>query len=584
MRSAALLLVVTFLSASFLTAQNSPVPLINQLTPPTARPRKASFTFTVTGFGFTPNSTIYWNGSPRTTLFLSNMQLQTTLSATDVFSISTGTVTVVTPPPGGGTSNPAYLPIRFPAASVGFARKDIHSDTANGFALADFDKDGKLDMAVGEYDHVQILLGNGDESFRKSSLIPTRINVALFAEGDLNGDGKMDLLVGDNDFGTDVTLLGDGHGYFSALPHSIVYNAWGISGFLILADFNGDGRLDLLQGCENCLGVFVDLGMGNGKFIPTHQLYLTNVLYEIGAPAVGDFNGDGILDLGVPAKTEVDVFLGNGDATFQSPVSYPVDVPWTGNDEGAKAVDLNSDGKLDIVTNAASVLLGNGDGTFRSGGGIYAGLIQSTDFGYADFNGDLFPDLAIGANDSSSSTSNQLRLFLGNDDGSFQTPFIFNALYTPGYGDYSLGIGDLDNDGKLDVAMRDYQPFPDFHGNISVFLQSSTPISPSSLAFPDQLRGTTSDPQTVTLSNFGKDSIYVRDIRFAGHNPREFGQSGNCGGTLDGDASCSIHVTFSPRRVGDQTAYLNVVLDQQSNPLTVFLGGTGVTGLTPASH
>src|SRR5437660_165594 len=106
--------------------------------------------------------------------------------------------------------------------------------------------------------------------------------------------------------------------------------------------------------------------------------------------AVGDFNGDGKLDLAVAniGSNSVAVLLGNGDGTFQVPLSSLV-----GDAPAFVAVgDFNGDGKPDLVVanrndNTISVELGNGDGTFQAGPTIAVGA-QPQSVAVADFNGD----------------------------------------------------------------------------------------------------------------------------------------------------------------------------------------------------
>jgi hypothetical protein len=116
--------------------------------------------------------------------------------------------------------------------------------------------------------------------------------------------------------------------------------------------------------------------------------------------AVGDFNGDGKLDLAIADGLEVMVLLGNGDGTFLPAVAYVA-----GKQPLSVAVgDFNGDGKLDLVvandgSNNVSVLLGNGDGTFQAVGNYAVGLYPIS-VAVGDFNGDGKLDFVV-ANDGS---------------------------------------------------------------------------------------------------------------------------------------------------------------------------------------
>ena len=131
--------------------------------------------------------------------------------------------------------------------------------------------------------------------------------------------------------------------------------------------------------------------------------------------ATADLNGDGKADLvAAVVPGSVGVLLGNGDGTFQSVVSYPVDV----SPSGVTIADMNADGKLDLITanthNTISVLLGNGDGTFQAALAYTVGP-ESQSVVAGDFNNDGRTDLAV-----ANFGSNDITVLLGASSGSLR--------------------------------------------------------------------------------------------------------------------------------------------------------------------
>jgi hypothetical protein len=275
-------------------------------------------------------------------------------------------------------------------------------------AVGDFNGDGKLDIVTANANGtVSVLLGKGDGTFQ------TALNYVLPAEagltqspvslavGDFNKDGKLDVVVSANTtysnyYGSSSTsyinvLIGNGAGGFSADNIIQVSNSYTYSIWIAVGDFNGDGNLDLAVIESEALGVLLGNGdgtFGNPTFYPGGG----------GPIAVGDFNGDGKLDLVTTSPSGfVDVYLGNGNGTFAPSVDYSTGA--LTNPGSVAVADFNHDGKLDIVTTngypSVSVLLGNGDGTFGTALNYPSGGLNPFWVAVGDFNGDGWPDLAV---------------------------------------------------------------------------------------------------------------------------------------------------------------------------------------------
>lgn len=338
------------------------------------------------------------------------------------------------------------------------------SATPTYLVSGDFNGDGKPDLAVPDYygKTISIYLNKGDGTF--SAPVVTTLNITNtvggIVVGDINEDGKQDLVVG-TVAGTQyaIPLLGNGDGTFIQQP--AIANSFGfLSG--ALADFDGDGHLDLFLGGNGEPYLF--LGKGDGTFT---QQSIPNGSFpgDYSSVAVGDLNGDKLLDAigadyGDPGNQggSVDIFPGQASGGFGPPTFFQ---PTTiSNPLTVDVADFNHDGKLDLLlagNGGLYVATGNGDGTFQIQANqliMVDGTQASSPAGdsitgiHVDLNGDGYPDIA-----GLDSGGGFLTLILNDGTGTFP-----NALNSPysfkiPINSYRIVTADFNGDGVPDFAI-----------------------------------------------------------------------------------------------------------------------------------
>ena len=317
--------------------------------------------------------------------------------------------------------------------------------TPQAAASADFNRDGKADMAVLNSNGVlSILHGTGSGTFAAEKAIATISPVParfLFA-ADFNGDSNQDLLVLDNS-GNAITIYpGHGDGSFGS-PHKISAGLTG-AGSIAIGDFNGDVRPDVVVANDSSVSVL--LGKPGGYF-QAPVVTITGLSGFIPLTlALGDVNRDGNLDVVVSDEGFfLQVLLGSGHATFNLRPVFSFDFTFA---QTALAIaDFDLDGKPDLATAMGTVIdafvpgemcisSGNGDGTFnQSSGGCFRAPDDFSQMVVTDLNGN--PGVVF--------DSDPFYVLTTSAPGKFS-----ESRYAAGGG--PVALGDFNGDHKQDVV------------------------------------------------------------------------------------------------------------------------------------
>jgi FG-GAP-like repeat len=386
---------------------------------------------------------------------------------------------------------------------------------------ADIDNDGDIDIVVnGELDIasndplLKILKNNGNATFAPAIDYTPARNFADMKLRDINGDGFVDLIFAPDGnfppyhFGT---ALNNGNGTFAPTVVTNVFSCG--EGTIDAADLDHDGDLDIvLTEEETCPGVdariFIFRNDGNQNFVRMPDINLPGRLPH--GLALAEVTGDNNIDIITALPDGMGVFPGNGNLTFGAPIIS------TTRPFKFKMADFNGDGLLDVGmilqqesfgTDMIGTALGNGNGTFQAvrtqtGSSVLETLRISNDLEPGDVNGDGTPDLIV-----FNYASNDVSAFIVNPDGSLRPHQRYGIGNTPILGT----LADFNGDGRIDVAASIGLPPSGLHNAIVVLRNVSGPAgtptptptaspSPTATSTPTATPTVTSTP-TATPSS-----------------------------------------------------------------------------------
>ena len=336
-------------------------------------------------------------------------------------------------------------------------RMPVGNHPTSSLALGDVDRDGDLELVLGNYYQQDLLyLNNGTGTFTDATA--SRMPIASdyttsLALGDVDRDGDFDLVVG-NQGQQSRLYLNHGTGTFadataSRIPVGVL-NTYPLA----LGDVDGDGDLDLVVGNwqqQNCLY----LNHGTGVFSDATPSRMPVGNYPTTSLALGDVDLDGDLDLVVGLRWGGSLlYLNNGTGTFTNATASRMPVS-NANASSLALGDVDGDGDPDLVVGnrwgQILLYLNSGTGTFTDAttSRMPVGNYATTSLALGDVDGDGDLDLVVGNGGLSGSQS---RLYLNTGTGTF-TDATASRMPVGNYGTTSLALGDVDRDGDLDMVL-----------------------------------------------------------------------------------------------------------------------------------
>ena len=360
----------------------------------------------------------------------------------------------------------------------------------------------KQDLVTANFNsnQISVFLGDGNGTFGTSTEFTVGVGTTTpnsVAIGFFNADTNLDIVTANFNSHEISVFLGNGDGTFGTSAEFTVGVGNTLPISVAVGFFDADTHLDLVTANRDSHEISVFLGNGDGTFGTSTEFTVGGTDPSPFSVAVGFFNVDTNLDI-VTANinsNEISVFLGNGDGTFATSTEFTVGGSFPGPNSVAVGF-FDADTHLDLVTangfsNEISVFLGNGDGTFDTsteftvGGSFPAPNSVAVGFFDADTNLDIV---------TANINSNEISVFLGNGDGTFGTSTEFTV---GGTGPNSVAVGFFNVDTNLDIVTANSNFLS---GEISVFLGNGDGTFGTSTEFT--VGGGNPETQSVAVGNF----------------------------------------------------------------------------------
>jgi hypothetical protein len=325
-------------------------------------------------------------------------------------------------------------------------------------ALADFNGDGDLDFVISDnQSSIVLALGNGDGTFQAAPVTDIVVSAGSsdiagaisIATADFDGNGSPDFVVGQSSATPGLGLVVFLTRTDGTLSQGVAYAQNDALSYVAVGTFIPGGHSDIVASNSGTASLELLRGNGDGTFQTPISIALPGIANGV---AVADFNGDGFPDLAVAGQgSAVYILLNDGAGNLALAGTYPI----SGIGTELVAADINLDGKTDLCitmsnTSRVAVLLGSGTGSFTSVADFDTTMASTYGIAAGILNSDTFPDLVV-----TSPTDGFIAIALGNGDGSFNSPHVYSTTRVPSPLNPSpreVALSDVNGDGFLDIV------------------------------------------------------------------------------------------------------------------------------------